>query len=143
MQRTLRCPSSMASPMPTGPPPTMMTCASLTFESCISGVFISSRRIHAGWRSLRRDPGLLDDLAPLRDILGDQLAEFVRRPADADKPLGGELLDDLRRAQDLVEDGVVAADDLARGCRGHHHPQPEIDVDTLEAPLAKRGDVRP
>src|SRR5436190_2363947 len=142
MQRTLRWPSSMASPMPTGPPPTMMTCASLAFEPCISGVFISSRRIHAGWRSLRRDAGLLDDLAPLRNILGDQLAEFVRRPADADKTLGGELLDDLRRAQNLVEDGVVAGDDLARGRRGYQHPQPEIDVDTLDALLGKRGHLR-
>ena len=87
-------------------------------------------------------PASFTTLRHFGEIAGDKAAEIAGRAADGDKALRRQLLDDLGRAQDLVEDGVVSGNGLgARVPAGASIAEPEIDVDARNALLGKRGHV--
>ena len=103
MQETSRWPSSMASPMPTGPPPTMMT----RFASAALLIGNHSGVIPASFTTRRHFARSRAMSAP----------KSAGGPAHGDEALGGQLRHHGRRAQDIIEDVVVFGDDVGRSCR--------------------------
>src|ERR1044072_4784281 len=97
-QATPRRPSAMASVSPTGPAPTMRT-----------WVFDGMRcAVRAGLPAcVDDDAGFAHHLLPFDDVVGDEIAEALGRAAAGAQALFGELLDHLRRAQDLVDGRVI------------------------------------
>src|SRR5262245_9956765 len=91
--RTPRCPNSIASPSPTGPPPTMATCASPS-------------------SSLWRNAGILDHLGPTRLVADHHVGKPSRGATARLQALLGERIANGRLLQDIVDLGVVAGDDL-------------------------------
>src|ERR1043165_5231429 len=124
-QRTPRCPSAMASVSPTGPAPTMRT-----------WVFDGMRWVRAALPACVDDEaGFGHDLLPFDDVVGDEVTEMLRRAAAHTQTLPAKLLDDLGRAQDVVDGRVVAIDDVLRRSCGRQHAEPQIDFEAGEAKL--------
>src|SRR5215471_17034395 len=67
----------------------------------------------------------LDQLAPLRDLAPDALAESNRRAAARVDAVAAEALDQLRRAHGAIAGGGELFDHRRRRAGGHHHTDPQ------------------
>src|SRR5689334_17164904 len=90
-------------------------------------------------RLLGGDLDGLDQLAPLRDLGGDALAEGCGRAAAGIDAIAAEALDQLGRAYRAVAGGGELGDDVRRRSGWRHHADPQ---DALIAGHAELGDGR-
>src|SRR4051795_13437559 len=72
-------------------------------------------------------PGLMDDLAPLRVVLADELREVGRRIRHQLDALGPEPCLQVRAAQDLHHFRMNAPNDFRRRLGGHKEAEPRIE----------------
>src|SRR5215469_14932227 len=87
------------------------------------------------------DVGGLYDGGPLRELVGEQLAELGRR---ADLDLGAEGRESrtrLRLGKAVAERGIELVDDGGRRSRRSHHAQPERRLQLGIAHLRRRRHV--
>src|ERR1700754_2864133 len=90
----------------------------------------------------RADLGILDDLGPAQPVLGDQRGQPFGRAALRGQTLLVERCPNAWLRQDLVENSIVAVDDLLRRTGRSKHAIPEIDVEIGDAEFGQRRHLR-